>query len=69
MNYHMICLCYENGTYDCSRNILGPVYPGQVLQLGLCTPCSDNTFIFCTQRHLISCKPIHLAGYSIQLKS
>ena len=45
LNYHMICLCYDNGTYDCSRNILGPVYPGQALQLGLCTPCSDNTFI------------------------
>ena len=29
----MMCLCYENGSYDCNRNILGPVYPGQVLQL------------------------------------
>ena len=45
LNYHMICLCYDNGTYDCSRNILGPVYPGQVLQLHLCTPCSDKTSI------------------------
>ena len=44
-NYHMICLCHENGSYDCNRNILGPVYPGQGLQLGLCTPCSDETFV------------------------
>ena len=41
----MICLCYKNGSYDCNKSILGPVYPGQVLQLRLCTPCSDNTFI------------------------
>ena len=43
-NYHMICLCHENGSYDCNKNILGPVYPGQILQLGLCTPCSNKTF-------------------------
>ena len=51
LNYHMICLCYENRTYDCSRNVLGPVYPGQVLQLGLCTPCSDETFILYTETY------------------
>ena len=51
LNYHMICLCYGNGTYDCSRNVLGPVYPGQVLQLGLCTPCSDKTFILYTETY------------------
>ena len=47
----MISLCYDNGTYDCSRNELGPVYPGQVLQLGLCTPCSDETFILYTETY------------------
>ena len=51
LNYHMICLCYDNGTYDCSRNVLGPVYPGQVLQLHLCTPCSDETFILYTETY------------------
>ena len=51
LNYHMICFCYDNGTYDCSRNVLGPVYPGQVLQLGLCTPCSDETFILYTETY------------------
>ena len=51
LNYHMICLCYDNGTYDCSRNVLGPVYPGQVLQLHLCTPCSDKTFILYTETY------------------
>ena len=51
LNYHMICLCYDNRTYDCSRNVLGPVYPGQVLQLNLCTPCSDETFILYTETY------------------
>ena len=51
LNYHMICLCYDNGTYDCSRNVLDPVYPGQVLQLSLCTPCSDKTFILYTETY------------------
>ena len=51
LNHHMICLCYDNGTYDCSRNVLGPVYPGQVLQLYLCTPCSDETFILYTDTY------------------
>ena len=51
LNYHMICLCNDNGTYDCSRNVLGPVYPGQVLQLHLCTPCSDKTFILYTETY------------------
>ena len=27
LNYRMICLCYDNGTYDCRRNVFGPVYP------------------------------------------
>ena len=45
LNYHRICLCYENGSYNCSKDILGTVYPGQVLQVGLCTPCSDSVSI------------------------
>ena len=45
INYHRICLCNNNGSYDCSKDMLGTVYPGQVLQIGLCTPCNNNTFI------------------------
>ena len=45
INYHRICLCNNNGSYDCSKDMLGTVYPGQVLQVGLCTPCNNNTFI------------------------
>ena len=44
LNYHRICLCYNNGSYNCSKNMFGPIYPGQALQISLCTPCDDNTF-------------------------
>ena len=27
-----------NNTYDCSLDLLGPVFPGQVLKLNLCKP-------------------------------
>ena len=61
LNYHRICLCYDNGSYNCSINILGPIYPGQVLQIGLCTPCDDNIFSLYVETHdalqtNISCK-------------
>ena len=51
LNYHRICFCYNNGSYSCSRNILGPIYPGQVLQIGLCTPCDDNLFSLYVETH------------------
>jgi len=36
---HKICHCPQNGSIDCSVDMFGPVYPGQKLQLELCTPC------------------------------
>ena len=64
LNYHRICLCYDNGSYNCSTNILGPIYPGQVLQIGLCTPCDDNIFSLYAETHKslqtnFSCKIIN----------
>ena len=44
LNYHRICLCHENRSYNCSRNILGPVYPGKRLEVRLCTPCDGSSF-------------------------
>ena len=29
--------------------MLGPAYPGQVLQIRLCTPCDDNIFNLCAE--------------------
>ena len=37
----------SNNTFDCSLDLLGPVMPGQVLQLYLCVPhSSDSDEIF-----------------------
>ena len=37
-----ICHCTHNGSNNCSVDTLGPVYPGQMLQVGLCTPFNDK---------------------------
>ena len=41
-----------NNTYDCSLDLLGPVFPGQVLQVDLCVPHesdNDKTFILAAE--------------------
>ena len=43
--YHKICHCFQNGSYNCNIDTLGPVYPGQILQVELCTPCNDEASI------------------------
>ena len=40
--YRKICQCPQNGVINCSVDTLGPVYPGQLLQVELCTPCNDK---------------------------
>ena len=45
LTYHMICHCFQNGSYNCNIDTLGPVYPGQMLQVELCTPCNDEPSI------------------------
>ena len=45
LSYHEICHCPQNGNDNCSIDTLGPVYPGQTLQLELCTPCNDEPSI------------------------
>ena len=39
---HKICHCAKSGSNNCSVDMLGPVYPGQILQVELCTPCNDE---------------------------
>ena len=51
LNYHKICVCYNNGSYDCSISILGTLHPGQLLQVALCTPCSDRMVSLYTEVH------------------
>ena len=38
-----ICHCTHNGSNNCSVDTLGPVYPGQMLQVWLCTPFNDKS--------------------------
>ena len=40
LTYHKICHCSQNKSYNCDVDTLGPVYPGQMLQAELCTPCN-----------------------------
>ena len=41
--YHKeICYYPHNGDYNCTTDLLGPVYPGQMLQVDLCIPYADR---------------------------
>ena len=40
--HHKICHCFHNGSKNCDTDTLGLVYPGQILQVQLCTPCKDE---------------------------
>ena len=42
--YHKICHCPQNSSNNCSIDTFGPVYPGQMLQVDLCTPCNDELY-------------------------
>ena len=45
--YHQkkICHCPQNGNINCSIDLVGPVYPGQMLQLQLCIPQAKESYI------------------------
>ena len=48
-----VCYCFMNNTYDCSLDMLGPVFPGQVLQVDLCMPYDNGLFILYVDTHNI----------------
>ena len=58
-----VCYCFMSNTYDCSLDLLGPVFPGQVLQVDLCVPHeldSEEFFAFSVDIVPISaCKVKH----------
>ena len=65
-NYHKhICYCNKNREINCSKDILGAVYPGQKLQTYLCQMCSnDNRTVLYAEVHNVnlptsSCKIAH----------
>ena len=43
--FHKICYCYLNQSKNCNMDTFGPIYPGQTLQLELCTPCKNELSI------------------------
>ena len=40
--HHKICHCFRNGSKNCDIDTLGLMYPGQILQVELCTPCKNE---------------------------
>ena len=42
IHHKSICYCPYNGSYDCTVDLLGPVYPGQKLQVELCLPHAES---------------------------
>ena len=38
IHHKQICYCPHDGSYDCTVDQLGPVFPGQMLQIELCMP-------------------------------
>ena len=65
--YHkQICYCPHDGPYDCTVDLLGPVYPGQRLQVELCMPQAeaDEDYFLRVETHSASlpnsaCKLAH----------
>ncbi|XP_065915481.1 uncharacterized protein [Dysidea avara] len=43
-NHHTnLCYCPQNGTYNCTTDTLGHIYPGETLQADLCLPLNEET--------------------------
>ena len=68
-HHNKICYCYQNGTNNCNIDVLGPLYPGQTIQVDLCIP--DDTkhyYTVYTETHAASlpnsaCKIVHQNQY------
>ena len=64
LNHKHICYCSESREINCSKDILGSVYPGQMLKTSLCNKCSNDSTILYAEVHNInlpssSCKIAH----------
>ena len=63
-HHTLICLRKLELYYNCTTDILGPVYPGQILQVDMFAPCSeDNAVIFAETHNTLlpttACKIAH----------
>ena len=66
IHHKQICYCPGDDPYDCTIDLLGPVYPGQMLQVELCIPQakSDDDYVLRVETHSASlpisaCKVAH----------
>ena len=59
-----ICYCPHDGDHNCTVDLLGPVYPGQLLQVELCMPKAHQNYIINAVTHGVTlpksaCKLAH----------
>ena len=66
IHHKEICYCPHDGPYDCTVDLLGPVYPGQRLIVELCMPQaeSDEDYFLRVETHsaslpTLACKIAH----------
>ena len=66
IHHKQICYCPHDGPYNCTVDLLGPMYPGQRLQVELCMPQAeaDNDYFLRVETHSASlpnttCKIAH----------
>ena len=64
IHHKRICYCPHDGDYNCTVDLLGPVYPGQVLQINLCMPQANKDYIITIETHSVNlpssaCKLAH----------
>ena len=64
IHHKHICYCPHDGEYNCTVDLLGPVYPGQMLQVDLCMPQTDKRHSIYAETHAIAlpssaCKLAH----------
>ena len=64
IHHKRICYCPHDGDYNCTVDILGSVSPGQLLQVDLCIPHADSSYIITIETHEVTlpnsaCKLAH----------
>ena len=68
INHHTyICILSSQFHYDCGIDTLGPVYPGQKLQVELLTPCNSEEPSLVLLKHIIIFYQLHIVKLLIKL--
>ena len=76
IHYNKICYCPHDEKYNCTVDLLGPVYPGQQLQVDFCMPQakSGDNFIAYAETHSTflppsACKIAHQTELTISIEN